>query len=73
MSNRRKLRQSPVDRAMLRDRRYFKDNPTAREYVRPAIAGEVPTEDTAGLFVRVEQLEPGVRIRFFFKPDARAA
>jgi hypothetical protein len=72
MSNRRKLRQSPVDRAMLRDRRYFRDNPTAREYIRPAIAGEAPA-DTAGLFVRVEQVHEGFRIRHFFKPEERAA
>lgn len=68
MSNRRKRHAAPIDRAMLLDQRYFREHPEADRYVRPAIIGEAPA-DVRGLLVEVDQVRPGFRMRYFFRPD----
>ncbi len=68
MSNRRKRRTLPIDRAMVLDRRYFQEHPQAASYVRAAIIGEAPA-DVRGLLVEVEQVRPGFRMRHFFRPE----
>jgi hypothetical protein len=55
---------NPIELAIEKDKKYFKDHPNEKEYIRATIPGEfLPVEVPSWAKVRVTQLTSGVRMR----------